>query len=167
MPDQMRGTSAHRLHIERVLHPPDEAALMHHRRAALHQTEQVATLNRGEPRVKIVFHPCAGDNRDLRGLEMEIQRLGKPERIPVFRKIRMGDLRRRMDARIGAPCRRNRVIAWFQPRKRCLDRALHRGLIRLPLPSGKGGAMVFDFQSISGHGLCLAPRAPFRNSSIA
>jgi len=43
------------------------------------------------------------------------------------------------------------VGARLQLGQRCLDGALHRRLILLPLPSGKGRTIVFNLKSISGH----------------
>ena len=64
----------------------------------------------------------------------------------------MGDLSQRMHARIGPPRRRNRMRARLKPGQSGFDRALNRRLVLLPLPSGKGRAVIFDFQCIAGHG---------------
>ncbi|TNE87359.1 MAG: polysaccharide biosynthesis protein [Rhodobacteraceae bacterium] len=46
MSDQMGCPLSHRLDIERILHPPDQPAIMGHRRATLHQPEEVAPFLR-------------------------------------------------------------------------------------------------------------------------
>lgn len=63
----------------------------------------------------------------------------------------MADLLTRMNTRIGAPGCGNRVRARLQLRQSSFDRALHRWLVRLPLPSGKRRTIIFDFQGKSGH----------------
>lgn len=140
---------------------------MHHGRAPLYQPEHIAPLHRRKPRVEIILNDRAINNRHLRRSEMEIQRLGQAERLPILGEISMGHLRRGMNAGIGAPRRRDRMIALFQPRQSRLNRALHGGVIGLPLPSCEGRAVVFDFESISGHIPVLAPRAAFRNHEAA
>ncbi len=43
------------------------------------------------------------------------------------------------------------------------QRLLHRGMIVLPLPAGKGTSVIFDFQGIAWHGRGLARRMPLGN----
>ncbi len=64
----------------------------------------------------------------------------------------MRHLRARMYARVGAPGGNNLVLAWLQLGQRRLDRALHRDQPNLTLPPDKGRAIVFNFESVSGHG---------------
>ena len=58
-----------------------------------------------------------------------------------------------MHARIGAPGGGDGVRTGLQPGQRGLDRALHRGVIGLPLPPGKGRTVIFDLERVSGHGV--------------
>ncbi len=68
----------------------------------------------------------------------------------------MGHLPERMNTCVGTSRRGNGVLPRFEPRQRRLDGALHRGLIFLPLPSGKGRSVIFNFQSIACHGGAVA-----------
>lgn len=127
---------------------------MHHRRAALHQSEQIAPFHCRKPCMEIILNQSAVNNCNLRRFEMEIDRLGQPERVPRLHEINMGDLPGGMDPRIGAPRRPNRIIALSDTRQGRLNSALDRRMFGLPLPSCESCAVVFDFKSISRHALC-------------
>ncbi len=152
MPDQMGRPCTHRRQIQIARHLPDQPRVMGRRRAPHQQAEEIAPFQRREPRVPVIGHGRGGDNRHRLRLEVVVQRLGQAERVPVARHVAMRNLRQRMHARIGAPGGGDAVRAGFQPVQRILDRALHRRLIRLRLPSGKGRAVIFDPEGIAWHG---------------
>lgn len=83
-----------------------------------------------------------------------VQSLGQAERIPFFLHVAMGNLPHGVDTCICATGCCNFVLARLKARERTLNRALHRGLISLPLPSGKGASVIFDLESIAWHGGC-------------
>ena len=149
--DQMRSTRAHRIHIQPVRHLPDAPRLMGCRCAAHQNAKQIPTLGRGKPRVPVAGYLRARRDRDGRRFEMVIQRLGQTKGIPRLIHIAMRHLSNRVHACIGPPGCPDRVGARLQLGQRCLDGALHRRLILLPLPSGKGRTIVFNLKSISGH----------------
>ena len=142
---QMRSALAHGIHVQLVVHPPHQPVQMRRRRAAHEQAEQVFPLKRGKPRVPVVVHGGAIDNRHGGRFQVIIDRLGQPERVPCLVHIAMGHLRQRVHARIGAPCGGYGVGAWFQLCQCSLDRTLNRWLVRLPLPSDEWRTMIFDF----------------------
>ncbi len=159
--DQPVGAGLHRRGVEPVRHPPGPAAIVHQRRAARHQPEQVAPFHRREPRVEIARHPGAGDHGHRRRLQMEIERLAEPERVPVLRQVAMRHLAERVHPGIGAPGGGDARRVRFQLRQRRLDRRLHRRLVFLPLPAGERPAVILDFQGVARHGRGIA-RAPGR-----
>jgi hypothetical protein len=57
--------------------------------------------------VEIIGNAGRNQHRHGCGFQVEIQRLGQAERIPVAGQIGMGDLGCGVDARIGAPGRRD------------------------------------------------------------
>jgi len=68
-----------------------------------------------------------------------------------------------MHARICATGSRDPVVPGFQPGKGRLDRTLYGRLVGLPLPTGKGRAIIFDFQGVSWHAVGLARGNPSHN----
>ena len=149
-----------RLHlraVERMFDLPDKACLVHEGGAATHQPKGIAALDRRKAGVPVIGNPRGADDCDRCGLEVEVERFGQTKRVPVAFHIAMGDLMRRMDARIGAARCGNGMGARFEFRQRVFDRALNRGLIGLPLPTCKGGAVIFDLKRITGHVSRLGP----------
>ena len=156
MPDQMGGARAHGPGVQRTPHLPDLPALMGHRHAPRHQPEQIAPLHGREPGVEIIRHPRRPQDGDGRGLQVPVQRLGQPERVPVTAHVAMRDLSPGVHSRIRPPRRRDVVRPPIEPEERRLQRPLHRGLVGLPLPAGEGGAEIFEAEGVAGHGRGVA-----------
>ena len=151
MPDQMRRALAHRRDVEGVQNLPDPTPIMHDGGPPRDETEKIASFDCRKTRVKVIGDARASDDRDRSRLEMEIQRLGQAERIPVLAQIGMGDLRGGMNPGIGASRGRDRMCPGFEPRQRGLDRALHGRLVRLALPASERSPVIFDLERISRH----------------
>ena len=150
--DQTLGGLLHGVRVQVVLDLPDQPLVMGGRRPPHQQPKKVSPLDRRKPGVPVIGDPRAiHDGYGMR-LEMLVQRLGEPEWIPVLFHVALRHLTRGVDASIGAPGGGNRVIARLKSGQRRLDRALNRGLVFLALPPGKGGAVIFDFESIARHG---------------
>src|SRR5690606_41955463 len=86
------------------------------------------------------------------GLEMIIQRLGDPERIPVAGEIDMGDLPQCMNARIGAPGGLGAHLLAGKGENGLLQNLLDRVAVGLALPADKSGSVILDGELVAGHG---------------
>ena len=82
---------------------------------------------------------------------MRVERAHQLVRRPLAGEIDMGDLARRVDARIGTPRPTDRHALGCEAEDRVLDRLLHGRQIGLPLPAGIGPAVIFDVESKPGH----------------
>ena len=72
----------------------------------------------------------------------------------------MRDLCRGVDTRIGAASSGDGMRAGFKLPQRGFHRPLHRRQASgLPLPARERAAVIFDLQSIAGHGLFPTPEA--------
>lgn len=109
--DQHIRPGLHRIHVQRVIDPPDLAPVMGLGRAAHQDAEKVLPFRGGKPRVPVIIDPGGlYDGHGVR-LEMIVQRLGQAERVPFLAQVTMRDLPKRMNARIRAPGGGNCVIA--------------------------------------------------------
>src|SRR5215831_9116974 len=64
----------------------------------------------------------------------------------------MGALAERVHAGIGTPRTVDGDPLAAKPRDRGLERLLHRGAVRLPLPADQAAPVIFDLQLVAGHG---------------
>ena len=150
--DQVAGPGLHRPGVKVMADLPDLTGVMHRWRAAGDKAKDIAPFDGGEPGVPVIGHGSAGDDGDGIGLEVEIQRLGQAERVPIARQIAVCHLTKGMDPRVSPARCGNRVWAWFQLCQCRLNCALNGGLVALPLPARKRGTVVFYFQGIARHG---------------
>jgi hypothetical protein len=80
---KMRRSLPHRRHLQRVRRCHARPAPSTSGRAPADDAVGIAPLHRREPRMPVAGHLGAGHHRHRRGLQMPVQRLRQPERIPV------------------------------------------------------------------------------------
>ena len=160
--EQVVGRLLHGVDIQIIVDLPDLARVMGGGCAADQDAKQILPLDGGKPCVPLRVDLGAVHNRHGRGLQVKIQRLRQAKGSPGFLQITMGHLSQPMHAGICAACRGNGMGTGFQPGERIFDRALHRGLIFLPLPSGKGLSVVFNFESKTRHERASNPATGLR-----
>lgn len=155
--DQVARGGLHGDGIQRMADLPDKPVVMGDRGTAGDKAKEIAAFTGAETRVEITLH--AGDGGDGNGLRAQVgvDGPGKAERVPIARKIAMGDLACGMHAGVGAACALDDMRAGLQAGKGGLDGSLHGGLAAgLALPAVERATVVVDFQGIARHATGLA-----------
>ena len=157
--DQMARGRLHRSDAQVMTDLPDLSLVMGGRGPAGQDTEQVLPLQRGKAGVPVISHLRTSDNRHRVRFQVIIQRPGKALGGPVLVQIAMGHLSQPVHSGIGAPGGGDGVGARFQLGQRSLYRALNRRQAFLALPPGEGGAVIFNFERVTGHECRIIPCA--------
>ena len=106
----------------------------------------------------VLIHLPTIEHRNAIGFQMIIQRAFQLYRDPnVLRMSQWATCPSPCHAGVGAPSGRYAGQIGLQLCQGLFQRSLHGGQVILPLPAVEPLAMVFNFQSISRHGLCHYP----------
>ena len=150
--DERARRLLHRRGVEFALHTPGAAALEGQRRAAIDDAIEVMAHDRAAARVEMVCGPLGFEHGDGMGNEMRVDRLAQAPAPPLAFEIDMRDLPHRVNAGVGAAGAVDDEALAGQRRQRLFQRLLHRGAVRLALPTRVIRAVVFDRQLVARHG---------------
>ena len=101
--------------------------------------------------VERVGHGFGENRRDGMRAHVGVDGLAEQIATPDTRQLRMGDLRRGVDARIGASGPLDLDRATGDGAERGLDDLLNGETVRLALPADEGGAVVFESELVARH----------------
>ena len=164
-PDERPSGLAHPRDVNRILHPPD--VRLRERRAASGDLIQVASGDRIVARVKAMRHLLGAKDVDVGGqlvVQAAPQRFGRQRR----GHVEVGDLARRVDARVGAAgAVELEVLPQGDGADGAIDLALHRPRILLDLPAAVPRPGVLDRQFEAGHRVIVSGRPGGRSPAMA
>jgi hypothetical protein len=149
--DEVRGGLGHRGVIERLRNLPHQPLLERQRRAAVQYAIDIGAAHAGKAGVPVVRLRFAREDRYRIRPEMRIERLHQTEGRDVFRNVRMGAHREAVDARIRPTRAMHHRRFAGNPLQRLLDRLLHGGAVRLPLPAHERAAIKLHREGEAGH----------------
>jgi hypothetical protein len=120
------------------------AGIQGQRRTAVGDAVEIATADRPKACVEIRRHGFGLQDGDRRWPQMGVQRVAQLAAVPVRGEVDMRDLAAGMHAGIGAPGAADRRRLARQPLDRGFQFALHRSIVRLPLPARIGAPVIFN-----------------------